>query len=290
MTVSVVTPTLNSAPTLRQTIDSVLTQDHPHVEYLVVDGGSTDGTVALLEEACVRYGDRLRWTSESDTGQSNAINKGLGQLKGDVVAWLNADDVYAPGAIAKAVSVLEDQQRAGLVYGQADFVDGRGRHIGNCVHIEPFDRRRLLRVSNFIVQPAAFIRRRAFEQAGGLDESLHYAMDYDLWLKISAAWRVVHVPCRWASVRWTDQTKTARGGMNRIDEVAHVAARHGYHRLPAYFALEKASLLLGQRRPVAAVKTLVCCPAALAALGSPSVWNVIAMRKRRARYADVGSV
>ena len=168
-TVSIVTPALNAAEHLPGAIESVLAQDHPDIDYLVVDGGSTDGTVELLRG----YGDRVRWVSAPDGGQAQAINAGLRESRGSICAFLNADDRYLPGAVSAAVEAFAREPDAGIVFGRADLVDGDGRRIAP-YPVEPTDHARLARGCT-ICQPAAFFSRTAFEAVGGLDERLHSA-------------------------------------------------------------------------------------------------------------------
>ena len=133
--VSIVTPSLNQGPFIEETIRSVLGQDHPRLEHIVVDGGSTDETIRILE----RYRSRLRFVSEPDAGQAAAINKGFRSSKGEILAWLNSDDVYEPGAVSAAVAFLGERPDLMLVYGDATLMDAQGRVIGPCAHVEPFD-------------------------------------------------------------------------------------------------------------------------------------------------------
>lgn len=250
--ISLVTPSYNAAPYLRAAIESVLSQDYPHIEYLVMDGGSTDGTRALLEE----YGDRIRWVSARDEGQADAIARGFEKTSGTILGWLNADDTLRPGAVRTAVEAFQAHPEAVLVYGNADFIDAEDRFIGPCTVVEPFSRPRLLNYGDYIIQPAAFFSRRSYDEAGGLDKSLHWAMDWDLWLRLVRCGEVVYVEQPLASYRWLGSNKTAEGGFDRLQEIEMVARRYGCKGLPAYFRLEKARLLgvrarqaMRQRRP-----------------------------------------
>lgn len=234
--VSLVTPSYNAAAYLRAAIDSVLAQDYPDIDYLVMDGGSQDGTVELLAS----YGERVRWVSEKDGGQSDAIARGFEQTSGEILGWLNADDLLKPGAVRAAVEALQANPQAALVYGQADFIDAEGQHLAPCTVIEPYSRQRLLHYGDYIVQPATFFTRRAYAAVGGLDKSLNWAMDWDLWLRLAREHGVVYLEKELASYRWLGSNKTAEGGFARLDEVEMVARRHGCMGLPAYFRLEKA--------------------------------------------------
>jgi glycosyltransferase involved in cell wall biosynthesis len=240
----IVTPTFNQARTIRATIESVLSQDYAHIDYFVQDGGSTDGTIEILES----YGSRVKWKSEKDAGQSDAILKGFAGATADVLGWLNSDDTFAPGAVKSAAGFLETHPDVALVYAEADFIDVDGNFIAKSANVEPWSYRRLLKYSDFIIQPASFFRREAFEAVGGIDKSLHYAMDYDLWLKLGKKYPVAYVPELWAHYRWMGGNKSAIGGWPRIEEVREVMKRHGGPELPGYFWLEKTYLHIGEMK------------------------------------------
>jgi glycosyltransferase involved in cell wall biosynthesis len=296
LTVSIVTPCLNPGRHLAPTLDSVLWQDYPHIEYLVMDAGSTDGTIKLLRS----FGDRLRWISEPDGGQADAINKGFARTSGDILGWLNADDTYSLGAVRAAVEFLAQHPEVGMVYGDADFIDEAGKRIGPCAHVEPFNRHRLIHYSDFIVQPAAFFRRSAFEAVGGVDANLHWAMDYDLWLKLAERHTIAYLPKVLAHYRWLSASKTASGGWKRIDEIRSVLERHGAGT-PAYVRLEcvnafmqeaadsikHARLFRAIARTGQAAGTLLASPRAIASLFSWHTWQIIytgrVLRKRAQR-------
>ncbi len=179
--VSIVTPSFNSAPFLRECIESVLAQDYPNIEYIVMDGGSTDETPAILE----RYRDRIaRVHSAPDFGQAQAINRGLASAGGEIIAFLNADDAYLPQAVERVVRAFAAHPEAAAVYGNAYHVAADGAQIAP-YETRDFDREALKR-SCFICQPAAFVRREAFERAGAMNPALHYVLDYDLWLRLAA--------------------------------------------------------------------------------------------------------
>jgi glycosyltransferase involved in cell wall biosynthesis len=220
--VTVVTPSLNQGQFLRRTIDSVLSQSYPHIEYLVLDGGSTDGTLELLES----FGDRFFWCSEPDRGQTHAINKGFARARGDIIAWLNADDAYADGAVARAVEVFKRRHDVGLVYGQGTVIDGADEVVGPFPGSEPFSLWRLLYFLDFILQPTAFFRRRDFEACGGLDESLCWSMDWDLWIRLSAHTGVVCLDDVQAFAREHETAKTFTGGWRRIRELRRLVRHH----------------------------------------------------------------
>ncbi|MBI4927898.1 MAG: glycosyltransferase [Anaerolineae bacterium] len=173
MLVSIITPSFNQARYIEATLDSVLSQDYPEIEYIVMDGGSTDGTVDILK----RYEHRLAgWVSEKDRGQTDAINKGFARARGEVLAWLNSDDTYQPGAVREAVEALRAHPEAALVYGDANYIDETGRVIGRFPAAQT-DYRRLRQGYVHIPQQAAFWRASRWRQVGPLDVSFFFAMD-----------------------------------------------------------------------------------------------------------------
>jgi glycosyltransferase involved in cell wall biosynthesis len=205
--VSVVTPSFNQGAFIERTIESVVSQEGDfELEYLVVDGGSTDQTLSILR----KYQSRLRFVSEPDQGQSDAINKGFRSTSGEVVAWLNSDDTYAPGALDAVARALRE---ARWCFGQCRVIDEEDREVRSAIShykhwvSQRYTRRRLLG-RNFISQPATFFRRDLLEQAGPLDRRLHLAMDYDLWLRFARIAQPVFIPRTLASFRWHGRSKS----------------------------------------------------------------------------------
>lgn len=239
--VSIVTPSFNQAAYLESCIQSVLEQDYRHLEYIVVDGASTDGSLDVLE----RYADRLAWwVSEPDAGQTAAINKGLSQAKGEIVAWLNSDDVLYPGAVAQAVEVLQAQPEIGLVYGAADYIDVAGRRLGRFPSAST-DYTRLRRGYVHIPQQAAFFRARLWKMVGPLDESFHFAMDYDLWVRIAAISPIAFHNRRWAGFRLHPGGKTTARDDLCWPEMLRVHRRLGGSRLSLFYLRYIIRRLLG---------------------------------------------
>jgi len=194
--VSIITPSYNQADFLEQTIRSVFGQNYPDLEYIVVDGASTDDSVEIIK----KYSDRIAWwVSEPDKGQADAINKGFQRATGEVVAWLNSDDVYAPGAIAAAVEAFKHNPDLGLVYGNAVTFDGTGHPLNDLV-FEDWGLTGLV-AFNIICQPAVFMRRKYLEQVGYLDDQFHYLLDHSLWLRIANISQIQHMPQVWAFAR-----------------------------------------------------------------------------------------
>jgi glycosyltransferase involved in cell wall biosynthesis len=195
--VSIVTPSFNQAAYLEQTIRSVLGQDHHQLEYIIVDGGSTDGSVDIIKT----YGNQLAWwVSERDSGQAEAINKGMKRARGEIVAWLNSDDTYMPGAIEAAVRTFAAHPQAAMVYGNMLAIDERSRAT-NSLRYRQLSLEDLL-CFQIIGQPAVFMRRTAFESAGALDPSFHFLLDHQLWIKLARQGEIVHVNETWASARF----------------------------------------------------------------------------------------
>ena len=201
--VSVVTPSYNKGRFIEETILSVKNQTYPRIEHIVVDGGSTDGTLDILK----KYGDSLIWISEPDKGQSDAINKGWRMSKGDILAYLNADDTYTPLAVETAVKFFTEHPDAGMMYGECNIIDERGEVAGR-VETKDFDLSEILCGPNTVPQPSVFLRRAVLDEVGYIDTGLHMAMDLDLWIRIGLRFRVEHVPEVLANYRRYSETKT----------------------------------------------------------------------------------
>jgi len=219
--VSIVTPSLDQARYLREAILSVRAQTYERVEHVVVDGGSTDGTLDLLRES-----ENLRWVSEPDRGQSHAVNKGVALARGEILGWLNADDAYTPAAVADAVRALE-ASGTGLVYADVTRVNDGGLNPRRIRSRPTWDLWTELNAGNGVYSPAVFFTREAFEAVGGLDESLHLAMDYDLWLKIGSRFGARHVDAVWGVQRIHAEAKTIRARADFWPERLAVSRRHG---------------------------------------------------------------
>jgi glycosyltransferase involved in cell wall biosynthesis len=223
--VSIVTPSYNQGRYIEETVQSVLRQDYPNVEYIVVDGGSNDNTMAILK----KYEGHLTWISEKDRGQADAINKGFHMAKGEIVAWLNSDDTYLPGAIYHSVRYLEAHPEVGMVYGEGYHIDEDGELIER-YYTEPFDYRRLSEVC-FICQPTVFLRSEVVKSVGPLDITLHYCLDYEYWMRIAKRFRIGHLNKYLANTRLHLDTKTLSKRVEVHQETLQVVKRH-YGQVP----------------------------------------------------------
>lgn len=221
--VSVVTPCFNSAEFIRDALDSILAQDYPRLELIVMDGGSADATLDILRT----YGDRIQWHSEKDDGQSDALNKGFALAKGDLLTWLNADDLLYPGSIQHSVGLFEAHPGAGLVYGRLDLLYRDGTRWRGDRNVREGTFEELLHQENFVSQPGTLFSRQAWESCGPLSVVDHYAMDWDLWIKIAARFPIIHTPRTLAGLRMYPETKTASGGLERFQEITRMLERNG---------------------------------------------------------------
>lgn len=224
MRVSIVTPSFNQAAFLEETLRSVLEQDTPDIEYIVIDGGSSDGSAEILR----RYSARLAyWVSEPDRGQTDALNKGFARATGEVLAWLNSDDVLRPGAVRRAVEQLRAHPQAAAVYAEADFIDETGRIIGRFPAAQT-DYARLRRGYVHVPQQSTFFRADLWRQVGPLDPSFYFAMDYDLWVRLAALAPLVYVPGEvWSAFRLHGAAKTVAADDRCWPEMLRVHYRLG---------------------------------------------------------------
>jgi glycosyltransferase involved in cell wall biosynthesis len=208
---------------LPETIESILSQDYPNIQYIVMDGGSKDGTVEILES----YGSRLEWASERDGGQSDAVNKGFQRARGQIFTFLNADDIYYPGAVRAAVEAFARQPEAGVVYGNAWYTNEDGSRLRR-YPVQPFDYD-LLGHLCFVCQPASFLRTDVWAAVGGLDASLHLTLDYDLWLRIAERFPMVYVDRDLATSRMYADNKSLGRRREQFREIVQITSKHrGY--------------------------------------------------------------
>ncbi len=238
------TPSFEQAQYLERAMRSILDQGYPRTEYLVLDGGSTDGSRAIIE----RYADRLAyWRSASDGGQAAAVNEGWSRSTGDILGWLNSDDLYLPGTLERVADWFDGHPDSAVVYGRCWFVDADGKRIRSVG--SPFSGWRFAATLQTVPQPALFVRRSAWEQTGPLDESLRYAMDYDFFLRLFERFRPSFLDADLAAATIHRAAKTTADRAVAKREAIRVAQDHAsgpmklavrlidagatlYHRLP----------------------------------------------------------
>lgn len=224
--VSIITPSFNQAQFLEETIRSVLDQDYPCIEYILIDGGSADGSLEVIQ----RYAGRLaRWVSEPDRGQTDAINKGFAWANGEILAWLNSDDTYLRGAVGEAVDYLVTHPEAGMVYGDANLIDKDGQVIGR-FPAKQTDYRRLRRGYVHIPQQASFFRASLWKRVGPLDPTFFFAMDYDLWIRLARLAPMHYTPRLWANFRLHSGGKSVVADDRCWPEMLRVHQREGGSR------------------------------------------------------------
>ncbi len=231
--VTIVTPSFQQGQYIKSTIESVLTQDYPHIEYIIIDNLSVDETPDIVRE----YEGRLTFVSQKDHGQSDALNKGFRMAKGEIVAWLNADDVYEPGCIQKAVEAFKKNTNLGLIYADGYTIDQYGNKTGRFKATQEFEAWELVHVQDYILQPTTFFRKNCLEKAGYLDESLNWCMDWDLWIRMSRITEITYVPEFFACAREYPGTKTSTGGRERLLEIRRLMQKYSGKKRPAGYWL-----------------------------------------------------
>ncbi len=222
--VSIVTPSYNQGQYLEKTIRSVLDQGYPNLEYIIIDGGSTDDSVDIIK----RYEQHIAyWESVPDRGQSHAINKGFARATGDIYAWLNSDDWYAPGALQTVADTFVANPEAGAVVGAGEMVDEGGARLLFKSPTQVTTETLCRWLEDYFWQPSTFFRQQAWTTCGPLDEDVHYAMDLDLWLKISKKFAFVAVPAFLSSSLRHPEAKTTAKQYISSFEVIQVIVRNG---------------------------------------------------------------
>lgn len=279
---SIITPSFNQGRFLRRTIRSVLDQDYPNVEYLVIDGASTDGSVDIIRshESALSY-----WVSEPDSGQADAINKGMRKTKGKYVAWINSDDTYRPNAFSEAIQALEDEPNAPFVYSNAIGIDANDNQTDwpRYRQYSPLD----LLSFNMICQPTVFMRRDVVIRAGGLDDTYHFIFDHKHWIDLSRFGTPVYVNAYWACARrhpeaknWAMKLRFPEEGYRLIRELrddnyfGKIIFRHEKRLLSGLDIFEAGYLLRDGQSEEALKKYLSSCFRNPRALGS--CWRLMA--------------
>jgi glycosyltransferase involved in cell wall biosynthesis len=244
LSLSILTPSFNQASFIEHTIRSVLDQGYPALEYQVLDGGSTDGTLEVLRS----YEGRLRFVSGPDGGQAAALNQGFARTTGDVIGWINSDDYYAPGAFDTVMRIFAERPEVRWLYGRCPIVDRDGREIRAMVTrykefwMRNYHYERLM-IENFINQPTVFFRRSLLDEvargAPPLDEAMHNAFDYHLWLRMAARARPHYVDRVLAYFRVYSDAKTSSNFLRSFREEADAARRVARGRHPVLIALHE---------------------------------------------------
>jgi glycosyltransferase involved in cell wall biosynthesis len=227
--ITIVTPSLNQGSFIEETIVSILSQQYPKLEYIIADGGSTDNTLDVLK----KYSGQVQWYSKKDKGQTDAINTALRMATGEIVAYLNADDIFLPGSLLKVAEIFAQQQNIQWLTGQCRIIDENGKDIRSVISLYKnlllYSRSyQGLLVTNYISQPATFWRRSLLESCGMLDESLHYVMDYEYWLRLwkTAPPFILHQDLAGFRIQSNSKTTSAGHLDDYIAEEQRIIARH----------------------------------------------------------------
>lgn len=246
--ITIVTPSLNQGNFIEETIQSVLSQNYPHLEYIIADGGSTDNTLAVLE----KYSGQIKWQSKKDNGQTEAINNGLRMANGEIVAYLNTDDILLPGALNQVGSLFARHGNAGWLTGKCRIINEAGKDIRRPISLYKnlllYSRsRHLLLMTNYISQPATFWRRSLLEKCGLLDETLHYVMDYEYWLRLWKVGPPVVVHKNLAGFRIQSASKTTSAGHSDpyVEEEERIISRHTSSRFWSFVHDAHRALMTG---------------------------------------------
>ncbi len=222
--ISIVTPSFNQGKYLEKTILSVLGQDYPNLEYIIIDGGSSDDSVEIIR----KYADRLAyWESEPDRGQSHAINKGFARASGEIFGWLNSDDWYHPGALRAVAEAFAANPEAGAVVGAGEMVDEVGKVLLTSARTSVTTASLYRWDEEYFWQPSCFFRQGVWNECGPLDENIHYAMDLDFWIKIAKKYEIKTIAASLTVNLSHSMAKTTKDVHKAIVDSSFVVLRHG---------------------------------------------------------------
>jgi glycosyltransferase involved in cell wall biosynthesis len=231
--ISVITPSYNQGNYIKSTIESVLGQNYPNLEYIVIDGGSTDNTVQILES----YGDQIDWVSEPDRGQSHALNKGFEKATGEILCFLNSDDIFEEGALNKVGDFFSNHPKAKWVTGKCRVIDHNGQEIRKWItHYKNFwltlRSKKILQMLDYVSQPSTFWRREVLETVGYFDEQWRYAMDYDYWIRMLKFYDLHYINDYLAGFRFYPDSKAGASANAQFDGAVKILE---YHNVPSIY-------------------------------------------------------
>ncbi len=233
MKISIITPSYNQVDFIERTIQSVLSQDYSNIEYIVMDGGSTDGTIDILK----KYSNKIIWKSEKDNGQSDAINKGLKIATGDIIAYLNSDDTYEPGAFKKISDFFENNPDKKWAYGKCKIIDKQDREIRKPITwyknllLKKYSYKKLL-TENFISQPATFWRKELLDEIGNFNEQENFCMDYEYWLRIGQKYKAGVINDYLSNFRYYSDSKSGNVDKKQFQDELRLAKKYGADKYP----------------------------------------------------------
>ncbi|MCX6154305.1 MAG: glycosyltransferase family 2 protein [Candidatus Kapabacteria bacterium] len=236
MKITVITPSYNQGHFIEETILSVINQSYKNIEYIVCDGGSTDNTLEILK----KYEDKLHWISEKDSGQSDAINKGIRMSTGDIICYINSDDYFLEGAFEAVIEAFNNYRKCNWVTGDCIIVNEKSIIIQQLVStykriLRLFPSKRMLSLANFIIQPSTFLKRSVIEEFGLIDQSLHLTMDYDYWMKIIQKYQPCIIKKPLSAFRIHGNSKGGAQYKKQFDEELMVMKRYDKSQVRYFF-------------------------------------------------------